>query len=238
MDGAGPRYAIYFAPDPESPLWRFGSACIGYDAQTGALLPVRAPLGIGEADWHAMTAEPRRYGFHATLKAPFHLRAGADEPALLAAMARFAAAHVPFELPGLRTALLGRFVALVPSGETPALLALAAAAVEAFEPFRAPLSDSDLARRRSAPLTARQSDYLDRWGYPYVFDEFRFHMTLTGPLDAPLREAVRADLERAHAAAVGEGPVALDAVALFRQDRRDLPFRILSRDRLSRPCTA
>ena len=32
-------------------------------------------------------------------------------------------------------------------------------------------------------LTDRQEALLTQWGYPYVMEEFRFHITLTGALD-------------------------------------------------------
>ena len=73
MSEQGPRYAIYYAPSVDDPLWRFGSQCIGYDALTGADSEVPQTAAIPRQDWLAWTQEPRRYGFHGTLKAPFHL---------------------------------------------------------------------------------------------------------------------------------------------------------------------
>src|SRR4051794_24659558 len=116
MDGAAPRYAIYFAPPPESALWRFGSGVLGYDASTGADAPLLAPDGFLPAEWRDLTAEPRRYGFHATLKAPFRLAEGATEADLAAAMARFAAQRPPVSTELFVTAL-GSFVALAPRGQ-------------------------------------------------------------------------------------------------------------------------
>jgi hypothetical protein len=133
---------------------------------------------------------------------------------------------------------LSHFIALTPVGETGDVVDLAAACVRAFDRFRAPLSENDLARRLAAPLTERQKAYLAAWGYPYVMEEFRFHMTLTGPL-------VEQELDRAHRAlaqmyetAVGNGPVAVDSISLFRQDRRDGRFILIRRAPLRAPRSA
>ncbi len=229
MNDAGPRYALYLAPDPASELWRFGSSCIGYDAATGETSEVPQMRGFAPNVWAALTDEPRRYGFHATLKAPFHLAVGASEAELFTAVDAFASLQQPFALPGLRVALQSRFIALVPSAPSEALQDLAARAVEALETLRAPLSESDIARRLQSPLSDRQKENLRRWGYPYVFDEFRFHMTLTGALDEAVQPSVMAALTALYDAQVGEGQVAIDSVALFRQERRDAPFRIIRR---------
>lgn len=235
MNDAGPRYALYFAPDPASDLWRFGSACLGHDAATGVSCGPLAVDGFAPEVWSRLTEEPRRYGFHATLKAPFHLRDGATEADAVRAVDHFAASQVGFALPGLRVALLSRFVALIPEEESPPLQALAACAVEALEPLRAALSDADIRRRLQSSLSERQVDHLRRWGYPYVFEDFRFHMTLTGPLEDAARAPVLAELARLYRAHVARAPVAIDAVALFRQARRDAPFRIIRRAPLRVP---
>lgn len=110
MNTTGSRYAVFFAPPPESELWAFGSTLIGYDAQTGSTLTST----LSEPDWTALTEEPRRYGFHGTLRAPFHLGHGVSEAALVAAAHGLAAGRSPFAMPRLHVGLLGSFVALVP----------------------------------------------------------------------------------------------------------------------------
>lgn len=227
-----PRYALYFAPDPASPLWGFGSGTIGYDAATGVSAPPVAPPGIGAIDWSAATEEPRRYGFHATLKAPFELHEDATEAALIAHLADFAANTAALPDIPLVTAALGAFIALVPEAPDAGLNDLAFRTVEAFEPFRAPISPADRARRLASPLTPRQIAYLDRYGYPYAREDFRFHMTLTGKLRAAEIEPVRAALSLAHAAAVPSPETPVDSIALFRQAERQGPFRIIARNAL------
>jgi putative phosphonate metabolism protein len=229
MSENGPRYAIYFAPDAASPLWQFGCSVLGTDAETGGDVPFAPTLESLWPDWAALTSEPRRYGFHATLKAPFRLRDGIGKTDLIDAVSRFAADQKRVELSGLRMATIGRFVALVPVGDVSRLQALAARVVDTFEHLRAPLSDADRARRLKSPLTRAQTYYLDKYGYPYVHDEFRFHMTLTGGLAKETLPAVQTQLAELFTAAVPEGAVTVGGLAVFRQDHSGARFRIVAR---------
>lgn len=221
------RYALYAAPAPETPLWRFGSAVIGYDAAAAVerAFPEGSPFDA--SDWPALTEEPRRYGFHGTLKAPFALAEGAREADLLEAAMLFAERRRAFTLPALKVSLIGSFVALVPDGEAPDLDALAADCVSDFDAFRAPLTEADRARRLRSPLSERQVAQLDAWGYPHVFADFRFHMTLTGRLDADRREPVRTALAERYRPVAA--PLPVDALCVFRQPDRAGRFSILAR---------
>lgn len=222
-----PRYAIYLAPSPDTPLWRAASRVIGRDAVTGETLPFPDIAPCDAEDWIEMTAEPRRYGFHGTLKAPFELAEGCSEDLLLEAARGFAATRHGFSVGDLSVTTMKSFIALTPDARHTDLDGLAADCVVAFEPFRAPLSPAERARRVAALADPRHVASVDRWGYPWVFEDFRFHMTLTGPLPETRREAVRADL-----AAFLDGvaqPLAVDAIVVFRQERRDAPFRVLER---------
>lgn len=221
------RYAIYFMPPAGSALWAFGSSIIGYDAATGDEPPPPAHLAIPLETLRAATLAPRRYGFHATLKAPFTLVHGATVEHLDTAARNFAAAREPREGPVLEVGEMDAFLALVPAVASPVLNDLAADCVRAFEPFRAPLSPDDRARRLEADLTPRERTHLDRWGYPYVFDDFKFHMSLTGALPDPLRADVRTALAALYAPL--RRPLAIDAIAMFVQPDRTTRFRVLAR---------
>lgn len=199
------RYAIYFAPSPGSALAEFGRWWLGEASPLDSLSPQR---------WREITASPRRYGFHATLKPPFALAAGAGESDLQERLAAFADARTPFDAPPLEIRELGGFLALVPRTDDAHLTKLAATCVERFDDLRAPPSPAELARRRSAGLRPRQEELLRRWGYPYVLDEFRFHMTLTERLDAGERKRLLAKLE-ARFAVLAQQPLTIDAVSLF-----------------------
>ncbi len=148
---SGPRYALYYAPAVDSALWRFGCATLGYDAFTGEEIAFAVPPGCDAQLWPDRTAEPRRYGFHATLKAPFELAGGRSEGELRAFARQIALGCTAVSLAGLKVTSLGRFVALTPSEPSPALQALAFGIVQAFEPFRAPL------RQPAEPGRARPS---------------------------------------------------------------------------------
>ena len=226
-----PRFALYFTPAPETSLARFGAGILGYDCDRGCPVDLTDLSGTAAEERAIATAEPRRYGFHATLKAPFQFVPERSADELDAAIATFAARRAPVDLGRLAVAEIGAFLALCPTAAPDAIAALAAAGVEALDAFRAPPSAADRERRAAAQLSPRQSELLDRWGYPYVFDEFRFHMTLAGPLPDGRRMDWRQALERAFAP-LAAAPVVVDAVSLVRQDRRDAPFRVVSRHEL------
>lgn len=227
MTQSAPRYALYYAPAADSALWRFGSTTLGYDAATGADIDFAVPPGCEGLDWREVTAEPRRYGFHATLKAPFELGNGRNEGALRAFARNYAAGRPPVRLAGLSVDALGRFIALTPSEPSEALQRFAFDIVQAFEPFRAPLSEADLARRLQSPLTPAHRAYLEAYGYPYVGDAFRFHMTLTGSLPDGEVAPVKAALALAYAQALPAGPVQIDRIAIFKQASRGSRFVLL-----------
>lgn len=220
------RYALYYAPADRG-LWQAGAAWLGRDAETGSAVPHPEVAGLADA-----TLAPCKYGLHATLKAPFRLAAGATADDLAEALAHVAAQIAPVVLPGLGVASLGgRFLALRPEGDETGLMDLAAEVVTRFEPFRAPLTEAELARRKPETLSPRQRDLLTAFGYPYVFEEFRFHMTLSG--DLPEAELARLAPEaEAFFAPHLARPFAVDQLCLFGEDAGGL-FHLLSRHRLT-----
>lgn len=174
------RFAIYFSPAPGA-LAEFGATWLGWDLRRGVATPHPPQLtGPKHAE---RIATPQRYGFHATLKAPFRPVAGVDVPTLMTGLRQVADSMAPVCLKGgLQLAQLGGFLALVPARGSAELQALAAGLVRGMDPFRAPLTPEERARRRPETLTTRQRENLDRWGYPWIFEDFCFHMTLTGPV--------------------------------------------------------
>lgn len=221
------RYAIYAAPSADEPLWIAAASWLGRDAASGERHGHPAIDGLDAGKLADYLADPARYGFHATLKAPFRLAGGRDEAELIAAFEAFARASSPVLLPELVIRRLGRFFAFVPNEPVAALDAWAGRVVEAFEPFRAPLSEKDLARRRVSGLTLAEEQNLVRWGYPYVFDAFRFHMSLTGKVAREDAELVEAAARR-HFAAFDGKPFHLDRIAIFVEREPGAPFDILA----------
>ncbi len=213
------RAAIYWAPEARDPLHEAGSAWLGRDAETGAMLPL-------PEDRAEVTADARLYGLHATLKPPFRLAHGWH--AFMEDAAAWAARQVPFALPPLAVADLKGFLALREASPCPALHALADAAVTALDAHRAPAPPEELARRRQAGLTARQEAHLLDWGYPYVLEEWRFHVTLTRRLDDAARAAWQAAAEAALGAAAGM-PRMVREVCVFTQAAPGAPFLVAER---------
>ncbi|MBE7184257.1 MAG: DUF1045 domain-containing protein [Methylobacterium mesophilicum] len=210
------RFALYFTPPADYPLVARAAGWLGRDAFGGALTAIPETRA-------AATESARRYGFHATLKAPFRLREGESVEALETALDRFAREAAPVTIPVLALEQPGRFFALVPDAQPSELTALAARIVEGFEPFRAPLSDAEIAKRKPETLPKPERDNLLRWGYPYVMDQFRFHMTLTDKIAPEESEAMRAALTREFAPFIGK-PLAVDHLALFIEPAPGAPF--------------
>jgi putative phosphonate metabolism protein len=221
-----PRYAIYYASAPGTALDRFGAELLGYDARSGEDLPFPDDVLRVAPDWHALTQDPRKYGFHATLKAPLALAQGRTEAELLGACANFADAARPAPVIRPVVGSISGFIAVIAKERSEELERFAADCVTALDSFRAPLTAADRARRNPQRLTPRQCEYLDRWGYPYVMDEFRFHMTLTGRLDPSRRETVLRML-RDRFAMIGLERLAIDGIAVFCQNHAHSRFRLL-----------
>jgi hypothetical protein len=235
------RYALYLAPPPESELWRFGCDVIGRDALTGAACDGFALEGYPAGAWRSMTSDARRYGFHATLKAPFRLRLDLDLADLTRSLAAFARRFAPFDAGELSVGSVaagdGRaFVALKPHGVLKELRSFEGSVVRVLDQFRAPTARADRERRKAARLTPRQSYYLDAWGYPYVLDEFRPHFTLTNAIANADRVARL--LEWEFRLRVPSNALRVDALTLFGEIEPGGEFKILRRFPLGRSARA
>jgi putative phosphonate metabolism protein len=216
------RYAVYYAPKP-GPLAQAAASWLGWDPATG--MPVPQPdVGV---DIETLTADPRKYGFHGTIKPPFRLADAVDFAALHNAVAAMAQGLHSIEMPGLQFLAIEGFLALVPLGDTAALTDLAAKVVEILDPQRAPLTEAEIARRRPDRLSLRQRELLGQFGYPYVMEEFRFHMTLSGNLSAQDQARLR-PLAEAHFTPHLPQPFHLSDLCLF-GEAEDGRFHLLHR---------
>lgn len=223
------RFAIYFAPSAESALWERASQWLGRDAASGELLGGTV-AGVDRSRLLNLTQDASRYGFHATLKAPMALPPEHSAEDLREAMRRFCRVRRPLDLGRPRIESIGGFLALVVE-PSEALTDLAADVVEAFEPFRAPMSLREREKRAAKGLTERQVELLDAYGYPYVFDQFQFHMTLTdrlGPEDA--RDIAQA--AGTWFAPALEESLVLDRLSLFHEPDSGKLFRRIADFRL------
>ena len=228
MDGFR-RYAIYYAPRDGAFAGAVAS-WLGWDPVAGAAVAHPSLDGL-PAPVGALTAAPRKYGFHGTIKAPFRLAQGVGLGDLEQEVARLAARLSPVVMPGLRLAALKGFVALLPEGDESDLLELGAEVVSQLDPLRAGLTEAEMVKRRPDLLTQRQRVLLDQWGYPYVMEEFRFHLTLTGNLEEMQAQAVMAVLAP-WLAPVLPRPFVIEDLCLFGEDAAGR-FHLLSRHALT-----
>ena len=224
---ADARFAVYYAPSRESAWWQAGSAWLARDAESGEPCVPPQPEGLTRALLD-LTDAPRRYGWHGTLVAPFRLAEGVTQQDVLEGTRQWAHTQRAFSLP-VEAATLGDFVALRPAdqqGEAN-IGAIAASALQTLDGLRARPSAADLARRLAGPLSERQRALLTEWGYPYVFDEFRFHMTLSSSLTDANERATLVDWWQACTPALG--PLAIDHAALFVEPAPGAPFVLWQR---------
>ncbi len=209
------RYAIYFSPAKHSPWWNFGAQWLGRDECDDKALAQPVLTQIGLTDLNSITAEPRRYGFHATLKAPFHLRDGFSVDDLAQRVQALASRLRPVSLGPLQLVTLGDFVALTPLTATEELATLAAACVVELDDLRAPLTAEELARRRIEQLSTREQELLRQYGYPYVLERFRLHFTLSGPVPRATALSVMQAVAQPVAGLNNSAPLLLDRLCLF-----------------------
>ena len=221
------RFAIYFTPAPETPLAQAAAAWLGRDIWGNDLCPLPDIPGLDPAQLNSLLHSPRHYGFHATLKPPFVLKPGFCPADLDTRLQAYAATLSTFMLPPLKLALLGNFFCLR-TQESSALQRLAANLVRDFDDLRQPPTVMELEKRRVAGLSPNQEAMLQVWGYPYVLDELRFHLTLTGPvIDPKERELVADALEHCFPAELLQG-LCFDALSLFVEENSQ-PLRCIAR---------
>lgn len=224
--GPDSRVAVYYAPEPDDPLFAKAASWLGRDPESNAPAPQPDVADIAD-----VTAEPRLYGFHATLKPPMRLAKGRQWFDVLEAARELADRTAPFDLPALAVSDVFGFLALRETAHSPSLQALADDCVAHLDPLRAPPSDAELARRRRASLTAQQDAMLVRWGYPYVFETWFFHMTLTRRLNAEEKAVYQPAAERYFATALAL-PRRVRDICLFVQPAPGEPFVIAERLKL------
>ena len=219
------RWAVYYAPPATHPLWRAACRWLGRDPESGETFA--PPDDLGHDEWRALVDRPAGYGFHATLKPPFRLAAGKTSDDLRSRITDMATGRTPFFIDGLRVARLDGFLALRPTDSEPRLDALAADCVRLLDGLRRSPAGAELAGRR-AGLTHRQRSLLERWGYPYVFEEFRFHMTLTAPVDSIGERRARPVINELLGDALDKR-LPVDGVALYHQPAPGTAFHLVER---------
>ncbi|MEI9403253.1 DUF1045 domain-containing protein [Mesorhizobium argentiipisi] len=227
------RYAIYYTPGQDEKLARIAANWLGRDPFGAATRPVEAVGDLSAAEVAFHTASARRYGFHATLKAPFRLAPNQTEASLRAALDAFAAATPPVVIPRLVVGQIDGFFALVPEKPFAPLNDFATEVVRAFDPFRAPLTEAEIERRSPDALKPDEFRNLCQWGYPYVFDTFRFHMTLSGRVGPEESPRLRAAIDGLFADVLRQ-PVPVDSLTLFVESEPGAPFMVLSHHALGR----
>lgn len=217
------RYAVYFCPAEDSGLHTFGRDWLNTHA-----IP-----GIAPERLHALLAPARRYGWHATLVAPFALAEGVSYEDLRQKLADIAHQVASFKLP-LQLDKLDGFLALRPSSDEAAAQSLSERCVRQLNDLRAPLTE-DAWQRRAPHLNDDELRLFREYGYPYVLHRYRFHMTLCARTideeEQALREWLSLKLTKplhAH----------IDALTICCEKELDQPFEQIERIALGKGIAA
>lgn len=225
------RYAIYYTPQPGTALAAFGRSWFGR-ANDGVTLQAFSDAGLSSTSFAKLAAAPGRYtGLHALFRAPFALRDGIGPDALKSRLINFATRRKPVETGPLTLSRAGRFLVLRPVESTPALDWLAAQCVGTFEGFAAPTGDTEREEHASPHLSDYQRLLLESFGDPHVLSEYRFSITLTGPLDSAHLERVAQALWPVLEEICASG-VTVDGLSLFGDAGGPTPMRLIGRYRL------
>ncbi|MDR2349246.1 MAG: DUF1045 domain-containing protein [Deltaproteobacteria bacterium] len=221
------RLAVYFVPEDDSPLGIFGGRLLGRLPRAGTPVERASFPGPRGRGFERSAEKAGRYGFHATLVAPFVPRV--SEKTVANALKEFSKTRETIRMPGLAPKIMpGRFAALVPGDAVPESLGkLEKALVETMDEFR----DKSVPPKDRGPLTERQKILMKKWGYPRVLGEFRFHLTLAGDVDENFFRLVGELMTPA----VLE-PFAIDSLSLSREDPDGI-FRLVGSFRLGLPET-
>lgn len=225
------RYAIYYTPQPGTALAAFGRSWFGR-ANDGVTLQAFSDAGLAGTSFAKLDVAPGRYtGLHALFRAPFAPRDGIGLEAIKTRLINFAARRKPVETGPLTLSRAGRFLVLRPVEATPALEWLAAQCVATFEDFAAPPSDTEREEHANPNLGDYQRLLLESFGDPHVLSEYRFAITLTGPLDAAHLERVAQALWPVLEDICASG-VTIDGLSLFGDGADRTPMRLIGRYRL------
>jgi hypothetical protein len=218
------RYAIYFCPASDTALGRLGQDWLAASPHAPEL------PGISTERRNALLVKVRRYGWHATIRAPFTPAADVGYDDVHRAVTSVAHACASFALP-LHVHRLAGFLALRPCVDGVAPKQLATTSLKVLLPLCAPPSKETL-DRRSVGLDADEVALLQSHGYPYVLDRYRFHLTLSAPAIESEEQAMREWL----GPRVAELPSArVDALSICREVTPGGAFELIERIPLCAP---
>lgn len=228
------RYAICYAPEKNSPLNSFGQTWLGRDVRTGNRIDQPEVEGVYSQELRNIVSPAAFYGFHGTLKPPFYLPVPELEEKLISDIQAFAASEKSFHLPRLTVARIGRILVLEPERSSDPINRLAERCVRHFDSYRRSSSCEDSDDRASSRLSSTQQENIIKWGNPYVMDEFKFHLSLTGPiLDIHLSDHLMRVIQR-QIAALDLNSIEVASICLFFQADKNQPFLLHSRYKFGR----
>ena len=220
------RFAVYYLPKVDSQLGTLGNHWLGWSVSDGEFVD-RLTDPLIPKDIANVTKRAQKYGFHGTLKPPMQLKAEFGQTEFLSALRQLISTQRPFTIPEMHVRLIGNFLALTPSAPCHLLDQLATNLVVGLDDLRQPPDESEIAKRASVGLTKQQHLLLKKWGYPYVLEEFRFHLTLSDALHKD-RSAALLDAARTIFSTATQSPIRISDVAAVGESETGM-FHLIER---------
>ena len=212
------RFALYYAPQSGTHLAEAASKWLGRDNVSLDCNQLK-PLKLDSQRFQELIRVPYHYGFHGTLKPPFSIRESVSQKQILDELKTFCSRRKPFIIDALEIAWIGKFLCLRPVRPVAQLDMLAGDTVQEFDRFRIQMGQGELDKRRSKDLTPAQENLLLQWGYPYVFEEFRFHLTLSSNVEIPEERSKLEDEARLHFHSKLLSDIPVEGVSLFLESK-------------------
>ncbi len=219
------RYAIYYVPPESDHLTKFAASWFGWDVYQGIRVNY-SELSNLNYDIKEITKKPCKYGLHGTLKAPFSLAKDRTIDELRLSLSRLSSSIKKFEIPFISLRKISGFIAIVPTTQNKKLNFLAKKCLQELDCFREVESLEILNKRRSVELSSSMKQNLLKWGYPYVLNDFQFHLTMTSKLAPKVSENVFSVLS-SELSSVLNSPLVISKICLFGESKIHGKFKVI-----------
>lgn len=209
------RYIISFAPKSTSMFWKLGALWFGYDASRNAYTKNTLVPGMPKEHHDAAVTTARRSGFNIILTGPFQLTAGMPEELLKTTISLYCQSLSTLQTGPLSIIETAHKLSISAQEISPQVQKLADDIVLEFNAFRLPANPLPEDSPIRAALTPGQLKNLIEWGQPYIFEELKFQIPLTGRLPEKMSGPLKSFLEGRFIECLKTG-FEIDNLSLFR----------------------
>lgn len=221
------RYYVGYAPHPNSKLWKFTAAWLGYDCARDSTPKTVLTLGLPKKIHQEAVSSALRIGFSCIFYPPFKLRNEVDIKELVLHSQTFCHTLSPVKTGALKVQSNGGQIIIAPISTDQKVINLASECVLFYDNFRLKDPPIPINNQLHKALSQRQRDYLVKWGNPYVFEEFSFSMPLTGRIAKTISDPLTEYLQNQLIHYLSHG-LTVDGLYLFGQKAGSEPARLLN----------